>query len=237
MPLIKSSSPRAFKANVGAEIRAGRPMKQALAIAYSTKRKKMSKGGISCATCGMSNCKSHNGMAEGGEVNAMKPLEQDPANDNLELDEQNSPGSEAHIDPGISSKENSNDEEDLPKVSEALSLAAEIMKDRKRLKMARGGSVPSMSNQTDGDEKSMKMGSLEDGIDAPSMSNLDNDSDELNAEAEDGRESRGMSISVPHVMSDPEHDETEASQVEDYKHNDDSLIGEILRDRKRRRRE
>ena len=38
MPLIKSTSKKAFKENVSKEIAAGRPVKQALAIAYSTQR-------------------------------------------------------------------------------------------------------------------------------------------------------------------------------------------------------
>lgn len=38
MPLIKSKSKTAFKKNVQKEIDAGRPVKQALAIAYSTQR-------------------------------------------------------------------------------------------------------------------------------------------------------------------------------------------------------
>jgi len=38
MPLTKSTSKQAFKKNVAAEVRAGRPAKQALAIAYATKR-------------------------------------------------------------------------------------------------------------------------------------------------------------------------------------------------------
>lgn len=39
MPLKKSSSENAFVANIKAEIKAGKPRKQALAIAYATKRK------------------------------------------------------------------------------------------------------------------------------------------------------------------------------------------------------
>ena len=39
MPLIKSKSPKAFSSNVKAEINAGKPQKQAVAIAYSVKRK------------------------------------------------------------------------------------------------------------------------------------------------------------------------------------------------------
>jgi hypothetical protein len=38
MPLIKSSSKKAFSANVSAEMHAGKPQQQALAIAYSVKR-------------------------------------------------------------------------------------------------------------------------------------------------------------------------------------------------------
>lgn len=39
MPLIKSKSPKAFKSNIKAEIAAGKPQKQAVAIAYAVKRK------------------------------------------------------------------------------------------------------------------------------------------------------------------------------------------------------
>ena len=38
MPLIKSSSKKAFKQNIRKEVKAGKPVKQAVAIAYSTKR-------------------------------------------------------------------------------------------------------------------------------------------------------------------------------------------------------
>jgi len=59
MPLKQSSSPMAFKSNVKAEMKAGKPQKQSLAIAYSTKRAnmqkkaKMAKGGMvsSCIEC------------------------------------------------------------------------------------------------------------------------------------------------------------------------------------------
>lgn len=39
MPLKKSGSKKAFKENVKAEIKAGKPVKQAVAIAYDVKRK------------------------------------------------------------------------------------------------------------------------------------------------------------------------------------------------------
>lgn len=48
MPLIKSTSKRAIGKNIATEIRAGKPAKQATAIAYSVKRdaaKKKSKAG------------------------------------------------------------------------------------------------------------------------------------------------------------------------------------------------
>ena len=38
MPLKKSTSPKAFKENIKAEVKAGKPIKQAVAIAYSEKR-------------------------------------------------------------------------------------------------------------------------------------------------------------------------------------------------------
>lgn len=43
MPLVKSTSPKAFSKNVKAEMHAGKPQKQAVAIAYSVKRKAESK--------------------------------------------------------------------------------------------------------------------------------------------------------------------------------------------------
>ena len=38
MPLVKSTSKEAFKKNIKAEVKAGKPVKQAVAIAYATKR-------------------------------------------------------------------------------------------------------------------------------------------------------------------------------------------------------
>lgn len=38
MPLVESTSKEAFRKNVKAEIAAGKPQKQAVAIAYATKR-------------------------------------------------------------------------------------------------------------------------------------------------------------------------------------------------------
>ena len=44
MPLVKSASPKAFRANVKTEMAAGKPQKQAVAIAYDVKRKAARKG-------------------------------------------------------------------------------------------------------------------------------------------------------------------------------------------------
>ena len=45
MPLIKSKSKAAFSKNVAAEVKAGKPVKQAVAIAYSEKRAAKKTGG------------------------------------------------------------------------------------------------------------------------------------------------------------------------------------------------
>jgi hypothetical protein len=45
MPLVKSKSEKAFKKNVATEVKAGKPLKQAVAIAYSTKRAAQHKKG------------------------------------------------------------------------------------------------------------------------------------------------------------------------------------------------
>jgi len=45
MPLVKSSSKAAFRKNIRAEVRAGKPVKQAVAIAYSVKRRAAAKKG------------------------------------------------------------------------------------------------------------------------------------------------------------------------------------------------
>lgn len=49
MPLIKSKSEKAFKSNIKAEIAAGKPQKQAVAIAYDVQRRapRKAEGGAS----------------------------------------------------------------------------------------------------------------------------------------------------------------------------------------------
>jgi hypothetical protein len=48
MPLIKSKSSEAFSKNIKAEIKAGKPQKQAVAIAYAIKRSAKKANGGSC---------------------------------------------------------------------------------------------------------------------------------------------------------------------------------------------
>lgn len=43
MPLKKSASPKAFASNIKAEIKAGKPLKQSVAIAYAVKREAQNK--------------------------------------------------------------------------------------------------------------------------------------------------------------------------------------------------
>ena len=38
MPLVKSKTPEAFRKNIKTEVKAGKPVKQAVAIAYAVKR-------------------------------------------------------------------------------------------------------------------------------------------------------------------------------------------------------
>lgn len=45
MPLKKSGSKAAFKSNIKSEVKAGKPVKQAVAIAYSEKREAGKKKG------------------------------------------------------------------------------------------------------------------------------------------------------------------------------------------------
>lgn len=93
MPLIKGKSPEAFKHNIKAEVKAGKPLKQSLAIAYSMKKKakKMADGGSVGPTLGSiinypgsstTAPSKPKGYAEGGEV---EQEEHDPEYDQYRL--------------------------------------------------------------------------------------------------------------------------------------------------------
>ena len=323
MPLKKSGSDKAFSQNVSTEMHAGKPQKQALAIAYSTKRnamgkKKMAKGGSvlgdnkstmtnpeSCPQCGFADADrcGHQAYAVGGMVDAEKPLHTSPDSPNHELEASKEGTERSEHGYGESSEVASDMERDEPSRHGAeQSLSAEIMRDRMRMhgkqktqpedndsrvqskemnldndnsmsaklghrpasKMSPHVDEPSrskpmnsmddlaerddsnraklaMGGRVEADEqaysnKESKVGSLDDGIDPPDMSNLSNNSDEHDPDPEDGRESRGLNLEPVHEMSDPEHDQESASKDSDYGEHDNSLVGEILRDRKRRRR-
>jgi hypothetical protein len=238
MPLIKSGSKKAFSTNVGEMTKSGHPKGQALAAAYSVKRKAQHKarggemeaphGSVEsyedCTQCGMPMSKSGKHMcsggemyAEGGKVDDQRSLHTSSDSENPELEETTAAPPEAGegemVDYDLPSEAGSSmDEMDLPKVSEALSLAAEIMKDRKRRSYAMGGKIDSDS------------GSLQEALDAPNDSYLDKESEEMDAPKEDGRWQRGLNAGQVHTMEDEEHDTS-----------DSSLVAEILRDRKKRR--
>ena len=52
MPLVKSTSKNAFRKNIKAEVAAGKPVKQAVAIAYSVKREAAKKAPAKASTKG-----------------------------------------------------------------------------------------------------------------------------------------------------------------------------------------
>lgn len=68
MPLLKRKSEKAFVHNLKAELHAGKPREQALAIAYSVKRRaKKANGGEVCKECQCSPCSCAD-LAHGGSV-------------------------------------------------------------------------------------------------------------------------------------------------------------------------
>lgn len=82
-------------------------------------------------------------MTEGGMVDADRPLKSHPSGENPEMEASKRKTSMAPgemVDQDVESSSDASDmEEDLPKVSERLSLSAQIMKDRGRQMMAKGG--------------------------------------------------------------------------------------------------
>ena len=148
-------------------------------------------------------------MAEGGKVDDMAPLAKHSAMPGDSEEEH--PEREDHLSMPMEhpvQEMDSDLEEGLPMVAKSLSLADEIMKDRKRQKFAKGGMV----------------GSLKGPVDAPNGADESHDADELDAPMEDGRESRGLNAEPVHTMEDDEHDESDAS-----------LVAQIIREWKGRR--
>lgn len=162
--------------------------------------------------------------AEGGQVNAERPLETDPTDDNEEEhpDREGSPMDRVSM--GPSSEAMSDLERDPPRESMSLDLVNDIMLDRKR-RMAKGGLVSGKVSDYESDSLSSNVGTLKGPIDEPTNSNMDNDKDELDAPYHDGRYQRGLNLEPVHSMEDDEHDVSDAS-----------LVAQIMRDRKNRRR-
>ena len=69
------------------------------------------------------------------------------------------------------------------------------------------------------------IGSDHEPVDAPTDSYLDNEKDETDAPMEDGRETRGMDLEAAPIEEDAAHETSDAS-----------LVADILKDRKMRRR-
>ena len=225
MPLKQSSSPKAFKSNVRTEMHAGKPQKQALAIAYSTMRanrkKKMAKGGYADDGTGTgyggyaeSDKDSRDARyAEGGEVNDMRSLHASAPEHNEDLEMAGSPA-ELPSYRTESSEEMSDAEKDAPSTNVNISLSDEIMRDRARRRMmAEGGQV----------------GSEHGPINEPTDSYMDKDEDEAGFFEEDGRDTRGLNLEPVHAMDDDEHEDM-------VDHSDASLVGQIMAERKARRR-
>jgi hypothetical protein len=101
-------------------------MKRNLADAYGAKRAMMAKGGM-CPVCrpGMK-C-----MAHGGEVDELREAHAEVSMAPDEMVDQDVMGQE----------ESSMEERDLPQANESLSLSQQVMRDRKRRMMAKGGMV------------------------------------------------------------------------------------------------
>lgn len=101
-------------------------MKPSLANSYAAKMRKP-KGCSACMAAG-GKCMAHGGMVENPELDETHASVQMAPHEMVDAD---LPSSES----------SSMEERDEPQMSESLSLASEVMKDRKRLKMARGGMV------------------------------------------------------------------------------------------------
>jgi len=172
-------------------------------------------------------------LAEGGEVNELRSVEQHPEDGNEELHPDREAGHDEEDDSrmgmvnyGVMSEESSKklNSSTRPQKNEHISLVDSIMADRKR--MARGGKVEDYES----DSLSSDVGTLHGPIDHPDDSDMDNESGLMNASPEDERphatSNRGPNKEPVHYMDEPDHDSSEAS-----------LVAEILKDRKRRRRE
>lgn len=79
MPLMHSKSKKAFEHNIKAEVHAGKPQKQAVAIAFSEKRRAAERKHKADGGCVGSGCSHHSHYDDGGKVPAPS---QESSNDN-----------------------------------------------------------------------------------------------------------------------------------------------------------
>lgn len=210
MPLTKGKSPEAFSKNVSTEMDAGKPKKQALAIAYSVKRKAQGKamgGSVGCRECMATGgkCMKHGGMVENEKLH---PEHEEAMPSDMARDEEieYSPGDvqseeDRLAQGGMTEKEvrQGRLEEAGSEDHEALSLVDAILHDRSRRNLASGGEVPDEQGHQEPDEE--------------------NDFE------------RHVDLEPVHNIPDPAHDQSNPSE------DDMSLVGQILKDRKSRRRE
>lgn len=185
MPLMNGKSPKAFSKNVSTEMNAGKPQNQALAIAYSMKRKaaakKMAEGGVA------SHEHSETCMSEGGSCYAMGG---EVENEKLHPEMEVSAPEGMLEDEEVMEDEGDDESEDARHYADG-GMIAEIMKERKMKRMASGGMV--------------------------------------SEPVEDDFDTR-INMEPVHTMEDEEHG------VESGSLDDESLVGQILRERKMRRR-
>lgn len=222
MPLKEGKSQKAFEKNIKTEIEAGKPPKQAVAIAYAVKRRNQAKGGevkhveqqdTHCEHCGQK--MAYGGMAEGGEVHETEKKAQmigHPHSEVAKLAEggtvQNQklhPSHQAPKDPRLVKQTNAmrmgHSQSDLAKLAHGGSVVDEIMHGRK--KMAEGGEV----------EEEEPHGPSEEAM---------RDHEDWFADRED--------LSNVHYIEDDEHDVDDNPSDDDY-----SLVGQIIKERKMNR--
>ena len=137
MPLIHSKKPKAFSHNVETEMKAGKPQKQAVAIAYNMAGEHKAEGGCVGSTC--KGCSDPACYSEGGSVDSWTKREDNEKGINKSI---------SHGAPGMSSagmfvrqgKDSGDDGREAAKLAHALTLK-EMRSMPKPSLMAGGGEV------------------------------------------------------------------------------------------------
>lgn len=137
MPLIKGKSQKAFKHNIEAEMDAGKPQKQALAIAYNVKRKNSKKK-----------------MAKGGSVDISAAVEKRPMPDDANNSEDMLMGKKPEAN-AVMDKSHNFAEQGRANIDDAVTPEEMDMIRKHRKMMAEGGEIRSF------DRESMSMNSAD----------------------------------------------------------------------------